>query len=536
MTEVLEVLRAWLDGAGLRTAAARAGVERKTARRYVHSAVTVGLDRTGGSDQLTDELIGQVLGLVRPERPGGYGPSWQALQARHGRLVAWVKGVDPDGIGPPGRPLTATKITELLAREGCVVPYRTVHRYLSQKCGYRVKPATVRVADGPPGGELQLDFGYMGLIADSHTGRNRKVYGLIATAVYSRHMFVYFTHRQTLATVIEGLEAAWQFFGGVFKVVIPDNLSPVVNQADPTDPVFTAGWLDYVQHCGFATDPARVRHPRDKPKVERSVSYVKRSLWDGERFTSLAQARAKAVEWCSTGAGMRIHGTTQARPLEVFNSEEKPVLLPLPPTYDRPVWVNVKVHPDLHVQVCKSLYSVPVSLAGMRLTVRADSRLVRLYHRGVLVKTHPRVDPGQRHTDLADVPEDKVAYATRSTDWMKKKADQAGEVIGVYMTRLLDVPLPWTAMRSGYRLLGLVDRYGVEPVTRACQMALDLDVISVGKIQGIVERGLERQPVADVVKTTQGGRFARPANQFRRHPVGLILVDGDQLEINQEAS
>jgi len=534
VTEVIEVLRAWLDGKGLRSVAGQAGVERKTARRYVQAAQSVGLDRAGGCDQLTDQLIGQVLGLVRPERTGGHGSVWRMLETRHDQLVAWVKGEDPDGVGPPGRPLTATKITELLQRQGCQVSYRTVHRYLSEKCGFRVKSATVRVADGPPGGELQIDFGYMGLMADAHSGRNRKVYGLITTAVYSRHTFVYFTFQQTLAAVIEGLEAAWLFYGGVFKTVIPDNLSPVVSKADPTDPVFTAGWLDYVQHCGFATDPARLHHPKDKPKVERSVSYVKHSLWDGERFTSLTQARAKAVEWCSTTAGLRIHGTTQTRPIEVFNSEEQPVLLPVPPVYDRPTWVEVKVHPDLHVQVCKALYSVPVSLAGKKLTARADSHLVKLYHRGQLVKTHPRVAPGRRHTDLADVPDHKVAYVTRNPAWIQKKADQIDEVIGAYVARMLDVPLPWTAMRAGYRLLGLIDRYGAEPVAGACRLALELDVIAVSKIQAIVERGLERHNVPVQVMAAKGGRFARPVTEFISKPGHLILVDGSHLELNQD--
>ena len=75
MTEILEVLRSWLDGAGARTAAGRAGVDRKTAGRYINAAIRVGLDQAGGVGQLADELVGQVLGVVRPERPGGDGSS-----------------------------------------------------------------------------------------------------------------------------------------------------------------------------------------------------------------------------------------------------------------------------------------------------------------------------------------------------------------------------------------------------------------------------------------------------------------------------
>jgi hypothetical protein len=114
--EVREVLRAWLSGAGLRTVAAQAGVDRKTARRYVVAAVAAGLDRDGGIDQLSDELIGAVVAAVRPDRPQGYSSGWEALCANHDRINDWVN----DG-------LTVIKIGDLLARQGVIVPQRGHH-------------------------------------------------------------------------------------------------------------------------------------------------------------------------------------------------------------------------------------------------------------------------------------------------------------------------------------------------------------------------------------------------------------------------
>jgi hypothetical protein len=74
---------------------------------------------------------------------------------------------------------------------GVAVPYRTLHRFCAERCGYgRSAATTVRVADGEPGMECQLDFGYLGLLADPVSGRQRKVHALIFTAYYSRHMFV----------------------------------------------------------------------------------------------------------------------------------------------------------------------------------------------------------------------------------------------------------------------------------------------------------------------------------------------------------
>jgi transposase len=261
VVEVREVLRGWLEGAGLRKVAERAGVDRKTARRYVQAAEAEGLSRSAGVEALTDELIGAVVGAVRPARPNGHGASWQVLLEHEEQIRAWVAG------GEGAEPLSIVKIEELLARQGCVVPYRTLHRFAVERCGFRVKSTTVRVAEGEPGVECQIDFAQMGYLVDPDTGKKRRVHALIFTAVVSRHMFVWLTYSQTLAAMIAGCEAAWEFFGGVFKVLIPDNLKAVVTDADAVNPRLSVGWLDYAQHAGFATDPARVRTPQDKPRV-----------------------------------------------------------------------------------------------------------------------------------------------------------------------------------------------------------------------------------------------------------------------------
>ncbi|WP_341360722.1 IS21 family transposase [Georgenia sp. M64] len=498
MIEVREVLRGWLDGAGLRTVAERAGVDRKTARRYVQAAQAAGLERSAGLAAVDDQLVGAVVAAVRPVRPNGHGAAWEALLAREEQIRAWVAGDGKDQ-----KPLSVVKIEELLARQGCVVPYRTLHRFATERCGYRAKDTTVRVADGEPGAELQVDFGQMGYLTDPADGRRRKVHALILTAVYSRHMFVWLTYSQTLAAVIAGCEAAWAFFGGVFRVLVPDNLKPVVTDADAVNPRLSTGWLDYAQHAGFVTDPARVRSPKDKPRVER-VQYVRGNFWAGETFTDLAHAQQAVEAWCQDRAGMRIHGTIQARPLEVFTETEAGALLAVPDAYDVPVFTRVKVHRDFHVEVAKSLYSVPGDYLGQYLDARADSELVKLYLGGKLVKTHPRQRPGQRWTDRADLPAEKTGYALRDLTRLIATAASHGENIGIYAERILDDPLPWTRMRAVYRLLGLVRRYGPDPVETTCARALDLDVVSVTKVASMLE------------KATEGTRPA-PACEVRRH-------------------
>jgi transposase len=505
--EVREVLRQWLgDELGLRPIAERAGVDRKTARRYVEAAVAAGLDRKCGEEQLTDELIGAVIAAVRPERSQGHGQAWQALLAVENDIRGWIEAE-----------LQLTNIHGKLTRRGVVVPYRTLHRFAAERCGFGRRKATLRVADGEPGVECQLDFGRLGMMHDPDTGRRRALHALIFTAVFSRHMFVWLSFSQTLADVIAGCEAAWRFFGGVFKVLIPDNLKPVVANADPVNPTFTTGWLDYAQARGFGTDPARVRSPKDKPRVERVVQYVRGNFFAGEAFTDLVDAQRRVEDWCASTAGLRVHGTTAQRPAEHFAATEQPLLLAVPARpYDVPTFATPKVAPDRHVEVARALYSVPGELIGQRVEARADSRLVKIYCRGQLIKTHPRKPLGGRSTDPKDYPVGQAEYALRDVETLKKKAATAGFSVGVYAARLLDVPLPWTSMRSVYRLLGLTRSYGAPAVDAACARALELDVVDMRKIARILEQASEAQP-APAEKVVVGGpaRFARDNTEYQ---------------------
>lgn len=530
VNEIREVLRLWLGVAGLpapglRTIAAHCGVDRKTVRRYVAAAEAAGLCRDDSVEALDDGLIGAVAEAVRPVRPRGHGAAWEQLAGFEKQITAWVAGEGEQ------RPLTITKIHTLLARQGCVVPYRTVHRFASERCGFGRKDTTVRVADGDPGVECQIDFGYLGMLTDAADGRRRKVYALIFTAVFSRHMFVWLTYSQTLAAVIAGCEAAWGFFGGVFAVLIPDNMKPVIATADAVNPQFTAGWLDYAGHAGFVTDPARVRSPKDKPRVERAVQYVRGNFWAGETFTDLDDAQHAAQRWCSNTAGTRIHGTTCARPAEVFEREEHPMLLPRPAVYDVPVFKQVKVHRDFHAEVAKALYSLPEQWIGATLDVRADSELVKFYHRGVLVKVHPRQPPGARSTDRDDLPEHKTGYALRDLARLIASCAAHGPNIGIYAERILDDPLPWTRMRTVYRLQGLVRRYGAQRVEQACSLSLDLDVVSVTKIASMLERATESTtPALPRAVGHTSTRFARNPSEFTSVPTPLTVVPNTESE------
>lgn len=508
VTDVKAVLGWWLGGQGLRAIARKSGADRRTVRRYVRAAEAAGLSASSPPSELTDELVSAVMRRVRPGAAGKFGDGWRACQANREQIREWL---EDDG-------LTVVKAHELLGRRGVQVAYRTLHRFAARELGFSTRrTSTVRVIDCAPGTELQIDFGTFGLLKDAATGRRRRLKALIFTAVYSRHSFVWPLWSEAFEDVIEGFEAAWRFFGGVFAVVIPDNFKAAVTTADNLSPILSERFADYAEVRGFAVDCARIRSPQDKPRVERVVRYVRENFFAGESFADLADVRRRAEHWSRVTAGERIHGTTRQQPRVVFEVEEQPALKPAPTEpYDVPIFSSAKVGRDQHFSFKNALYSMPRHFVGHRIKLRADSKLVKVWANGEFVRALPRQPRGSVHTVPEDIAEPLRPLVTRDASSLQALAEKAGPSVGTYTRRLLDDPRPWSRMRFVYRLLHLVKRYGAQPVDDACGLALNLDVIDVMRIERIVENATENtppKPPAQPAPTT-APRFAREKNHF----------------------
>jgi hypothetical protein len=139
-----------------------------------------------------------------------------------------------------------------------------------------------------------------------------------------------------------------------------------------------------------------------------------------------------------------------------------------------------------------------------------------------LVKTHPRVPPGQRSTDPNDFPAEKSAYARRDVAFLESQAARHGEAIGRYAHALLDVPLPWTRMRRVYALLGLVKRLGAERVEAACITALAAGMLQIHRLQRMLDLAAPTAATVAPPRVIPLARYLRPAQQyalrFTTHP------------------
>lgn len=515
VVEVIEVLRRWLAGTKKKAIARELGIDVRTVRRYVQWA-TDAQGRVKSIDEgerLDLEALAAVVIQAREGSRGRpHGSGWAKCEKHKEQIRKLLARTHHR------KPIKLTKARKLLLREhGVDVPYATLHRFAVKELGFGRRAPTVPVAEGDPGHELQMDTGWVGEFLPDTKGRRRRFKAWIFTPSVSRFRFVWPIKRETTRESIEACEAAFEFYGGLFRVLIPDNTKALVERADPLQPRLIGDFLEYSQVRGFVVDCARVRKPQDKARVERTVRYVRDDCFAGEHIADIDQARSRSRTWCREEDGQRIHSTTRRRPLEHFEAVEAEALLPLPAKrYDVPSWSKPIVARDQHVRVANALYSVPAVWVGKRLRARADQQTVRFYAGAQLLKTHARGEPGSRTTDPNDFEDkDRFATAQRDTKYFVRRAQEHGESVGAYAQALLEGPLPWTRMRHAHALLRLARRYGSERVELACRVTLKEELIDVVRLERIVAQG--GPPASEAEQrslVTPFPRYARPASAY----------------------
>ncbi len=502
MVEVKEALRQWLLGVPKKRIAASLGLDPKTVRSYCELGREHAVAPEHGLDSLTDDRVVAIVASLTAMSGRPRGDSWQ----RCVELKDEIAGLLASG-------MRLTKVRRRLLQGG--IPYPTLHRFAREELGYGRPRATVAVADGEPGVELQIDTAWMPIVLTDERGRRRRLRVWVFTPNVSRYRFVYPCFDESTASAIEACEAAWSFYGGVFRALIPDNTKAIITSYDAHEPRIAEAFLEYAQSRGFVVDGARVRRPTDKARVERSVQYVRNDCFGGESLRDLAHAREHALAWCRDVAGMRTHSRTLRMPREHFDSTERGALLASPVApYDLPHWCDPKVGLDHYAQVQRALYSLPTKHIGKRLRARADSLTVRFYDRGALIKTHPRKPAGSRSTDVTDFPDDSGVIAGRTTDWLVERGERIGTHVGALTEVVLAGPQPWTRIRRVYLLHSLATKYGAARLEETCALALELEMHDVKRLERMLERGVRSAPERPPERPAPPARFLRAASEY----------------------
>jgi transposase len=507
--EIVDILRRYATGDKIRAIARSTGMDRNTVRKYIRAAEDKGFKKESNTN--LEDIAYAVLREIHGNDNDGEGNVRDSILLPHKeRITDWLEH----------QRLTLTKVHIKLLRSGVETSYSSLYRFAQEHIGIPGNRGTVRMAETEPGEVAEVDFGRLGYLFDKALNRMRVLYALVVTLVFSRYQYVHVTRKQDLPALIGGVEDAWEFFGGVTRRLVIDNMRAAVVKSNRYEPIFNRTFLEYSQYQGFIIDPAVARHPQGKATVERQIPYVRENFFKGEEFIDPEHVQREAVKWCTEVAGMRIHGTTRKRPRIVFDEQEKTLLLPLrDERFDIPKWSSCKVHPDHHIRFSNALYSLPTEYIGKKVEIRADSRLMRIYYEGAVIKTHPLMPEGKRSTDYEDYPKHKTAYAMRNCDYYIRKAKEAGSNCGSFMEQLLSGDFPWSKLRQAQKLIRLSDQYGTARTEQACSRALSFSLIDVFRLERIIKQAFGKEAEKGGEKERGiviPARFGRPAEYFKQ--------------------
>lgn len=194
-----------------------------------------------------------------------------------------------------------------------------------QRVRPREAPEPIVRFETAPGLQAQVDF------AECRFPWGKR-FALLVVLGYSRLLWVMFYPRQTMLTLIRGLEAAFTYFGGVPRELLFDQLKAViVDDERPTDGKLLENpeFLRFAAHWSFRIRACRPYRAQTKGKVERPVSYLRGNFLYGREFLGDGDLNAQALTWLDRTANVRVHGTTEEIPRERFERDERAVLLPL---------------------------------------------------------------------------------------------------------------------------------------------------------------------------------------------------------------
>lgn len=498
--DITEILIHWQAGRPLRQIARSLGVDRNTVRKYVEVVVSLGYQQ--GRTKVSAREWATILKEKVPELvdPASRSRVFAEIAGYHDAIVA---GLETNR--------ASTVWQRLHDEQGLQVSLRSfrryLHRYLPDQAR-RSQPTVLR-DDPPPGQEAQVDYGYLGLWSDPLTERRRRLWAFTMVLSHSRHMFVGVVHKMDQHAWLQCHVNAFCFFGGAPAILVIDNLKAGVLKPDLYEPKINRGYAQLAAYYDILIDPCRVGRPKDKPRVERPLPYIRDSYFAGRSFESLEEMNRAAAKWCLCVAGERIHGTTRQRPLDLFQRVEASALRPLPSQPFEPVtWTQAKVARDCHIQVGRTLYSVPYRYLGKTLAVRISRRTVECYWNGDLVKTHLRAHKGRRQTDWGDYPPEKARFYQRTPDWCRAQAMALGPSVAQVIEALLSRHT-LHYLRQCQGIIGLAEKYGADRLNAACERAWAFGDPAYRTVRNILHKALEAQkgppPEADLVRPDASG-------------------------------
>ncbi|MDR3689251.1 MAG: IS21 family transposase [Fimbriimonas sp.] len=486
MRKIREVLRLHnVVNASRREIALAVGIARSTVAEYLYRSEAAEL-RWPLPVNLSDEDLERLLFPPSPtqeESPRPL-PDWAKVQTDLSRkgvtlLLLWHEyaKVHPNGYG--------------------YSRYASLYREWLEKTDLRMRQ------HHKAGEKLFVDFvGLKMPITDPSTGEVRVVSVFASAMGASQRIFAKAYASQTVESWLEGNADAFEFYGALAEILVPDNPKPCVTSPDRYEPGLNESFAEFARHYGLAVIPARPKKPRDKAKVENAVLQVERWVLAPLRdrtFFSLEELNreiAAGIEWLDTRL---MKGPNLSR-REFFEQIDLPAMRPLNmPRYQFATWKRAKVAPDYCVEFEGHRYSVPYTLYGRPADIRVSSKLVEVFVDGIRVCGHPRslVRWGVTRLDI-HMPAAHGELAAWTPERIQNWAAQTGPSTKEFVGRMMGGKRhPQQAFRSCMGVIKLAKSYTPERLEAACARALHYRATTYRNIKTILEKGLDKEEVAN---------------------------------------
>lgn len=332
---------------------------------------------------------------------------------------------------------------------------------------------------------------------------------------FSQYMYAEITPDMTLPNWIKVHINMFEYFGGVSKILVPDNLKTGIIKNTRDEIIPNQSYREMADHYGMTIVPTRVRKPKDKASVEGSVNQAQKRLIAAIRnyqFFSLEEANEQLfieLEKLNDRPFQKREGSRSIS----FNKLEKQCLTPLPKApYELAEWRQAKVQNNAHISFRKHYYSVPYQYIGETVKLKITASELQIYHLGEHLTEH-RIIPnanGSYSTDPSHMPKNSNAHSkwnkARYLNWAKQKGPFTYQVI---LKRFESSSIEQQQYRTVHSILKLADKFSNERLESACQLALEhLSSPSYKNIKGIL---VNNQDIITIKQEEEPikGRFLR---------------------------
>lgn len=357
------------------------------------------------------------------------------------------------------------------------------------------------------GEKMFVDYAGMSIpIYELQTSKTREAQIFVAVLGASNYCYAEATWTQTLPDWIASHTRAFAFFGGIPKIVVPDNLKSGVRKACFYEPDINPTYLDLANHYGTVVIPARVRKPKDKAKVEVAVQVVERFILArlrNQKYFSLSQVN-RAIQGLLKQLNEKPFQKLPGCRRSLFESLDRPALKSLPSqAYKYAEWKKARVNIDYHIETDRHFYSVPHQLIKKQIDVRMTDTTIECFYKNKRIASHIRSYHKGRHSTVKEhMPTSHQKWAEwtpqRFINWAAKIGPNAVQLIeNIIYSR----PVPQQGFRSCMGVLRLAKSYGDLRLENACKRAVAIGGTSYRSVESILKHNLDQRPLTEETNT-----------------------------------